>query len=447
MIPALERAREELIRQQSEIDATLGRLDRRIQFYERDRLRDRPPISISAPPSASASASASGAPSSSSTGDGGDGDDDFRRSNQRREGADDGRDDGGWTVVSVPASEEQQQQQQQEQQQEQATVHSEEEHSMAPANAGENAARPNEEHDRDERMETDDEQQRRRQPKQEQQEPTPIEPTSPVEVAHREAMVVVGTPHSQDEENREPDAKRRLVVTSVAVPLLGGTTSTSNDSGPDGGNTGVHWGEDWNEQQSNNAVGPAARRSRLLAISNPQIKQRNRKLFGFMQGYLQKSKSEAEEKTDQDKKRESIENKVEQSIKRDRSELDEAAIHRIQAEKSSQREQKENLIRQCDQIRSLIELIQTNEKQHRLRNFLRTDSKPSIYFLPRKLNANTNKAVEEQIRISQAQKSEIDATLSLLQKQVPSLAEFIAKHSENGQHAPDRTNTNRMEDR
>lgn len=246
-------------------------------------------------------------------------------------------------------------------------------------------------------------------------------------------MMVVGTAHEQDTFDREPDAKRRLVVTSVAVPLStvppppppGTDSEGAGGRGAGGGGAGsVHWGEDWNNEQSSNAA-PPGRRSRLMLLSaNPEIKQRSRKIFGFMQGYLQKSKTEAEGKTDRDLRRERVESKVEQSIKKDRSELDEAAIQRIQIEKTTQRQQKEKLISQCDRIRDLIELIRKNDKEHQFQNFLRTDTRPTIYFLPRKLNNPANRLVEEQIRISQLKKTEIDEALSSLQKEIPALSEI-----------------------
>ncbi|XP_070578435.1 pinin-like [Ptychodera flava] len=119
--------------------------------------------------------------------------------------------------------------------------------------------------------------------------------------------------------------------------------------------------------------------------------QRNRRMFGLLMGTLQKFKADATQKTQKDKRRHDIENKLEEQAQREKKAVAMERIELFQERKSKQKE--------LNKLQRLMELAQMQEEwdahNRNLCNFIRTKSKPHIFYKPAKMSSTANKYHKE----------------------------------------------------
>lgn len=137
----------------------------------------------------------------------------------------------------------------------------------------------------------------------------------------------------------------------------------------------------WDDKQRNQVLEEQKKDKKSLS--------RNKRMFGLILGTLEKFK--AEESQRKDTKRQEIEKKLDQAAEEER----EASI-RERKELFEQRKIKRVQLRCLEQKIQKVELHKEWEKsQLTLGSFIETKSKPSIFFLPKKHNSETQKRLQQ----------------------------------------------------
>ncbi|CAG8551598.1 22417_t:CDS:2 [Dentiscutata erythropus] len=127
-----------------------------------------------------------------------------------------------------------------------------------------------------------------------------------------------------------------------------------------------------------------AKRPRL-DMNNKEVKKRSRKMFGVLLDTLTKFKNESQNKTEAEIKREQLERKLQDKLKKEHEEL----VENIRREEQERRERIVREKREAEEKR-------TNETN--LANFLRTNTQPSLYYLPAKMSQSALQTIAIQKR-------------------------------------------------
>ncbi|XP_064622582.1 pinin-like [Lineus longissimus] len=112
---------------------------------------------------------------------------------------------------------------------------------------------------------------------------------------------------------------------------------------------------------------------------------RNRRMFGLLLGTLQRFKDDSQEKQDRDKRRRDIELKLEERAVQEREDVKKERQMLFNARKRKQQE-----LRQLETKMELVKLQKDWEREtKKLSNFIRTKTRPHIYYLPKELIPST----------------------------------------------------------
>ncbi|XP_071495656.1 uncharacterized protein [Diadema antillarum] len=118
---------------------------------------------------------------------------------------------------------------------------------------------------------------------------------------------------------------------------------------------------------------------------------RNKRMFGHLLGTLQKFRDESVTKTDKDKRRKEIENKLEEKAVEEKKAVAEEKKHLFQQRKEKQAE--------LTKLEQLVELTQEHKEWDahtlQLSSFIRTKAKPHLYYRPAKWTLGTEKLLKE----------------------------------------------------
>ncbi|KAI9364652.1 pinin/SDK/memA/ protein conserved region-domain-containing protein [Pilaira anomala] len=153
-----------------------------------------------------------------------------------------------------------------------------------------------------------------------------------------------------------------------------------------------------NKAEKNSTADEEIKRPRLEL--NEAGKSRNKRLFGALLGTLNKFKDETEKTSEVDKNRREINEKLHEKLEKERRELSEKLRARRE-EKERKLEEENKLEREKEKLRELY-------RQEKLANFLVTETKPALYYLPEKLT-------DEMVLIIAKQKKEIRDQISLFE--------------------------------
>ncbi|RIB05922.1 pinin/SDK/memA/ protein conserved region-domain-containing protein [Gigaspora rosea] len=131
-----------------------------------------------------------------------------------------------------------------------------------------------------------------------------------------------------------------------------------------------------------------------LDMNNKEVKKRSRKMFGVLLDTLTKFKNESQNKTEAEIKREQIERKLQEKLKKEHEELQE----NIRREEQERRERIVREKREAEEKRTNEAKICWATQKKNLANFLRTSTQPSLYYLPAKMSQSVMQTIAIQKR-------------------------------------------------
>lgn len=149
---------------------------------------------------------------------------------------------------------------------------------------------------------------------------------------------------------------------------------------------------------------------------------RNRRMFGLLLGTLQKFRVESQQTQDKEQKRMEIEKKLEEIAEKEKEDLRKERIELFQERKRRQAELR--------RLEFKVELVKQHEEweQHydHLKNFIRTKTKPHLYYLPREASAVSEKRLadtRQEIDAFIAEKRQrVEEDVTMMGKRRPELA-------------------------
>ncbi|KAJ3090992.1 hypothetical protein HK102_001991 [Quaeritorhiza haematococci] len=137
-----------------------------------------------------------------------------------------------------------------------------------------------------------------------------------------------------------------------------------------------------------------AKRPRVDSL-NPESKKRGQRLFGVLMGHLNKFKEQSTQKSEAEIRREQLEARLQEKLRKEKEELAEKV-------KRDHEERRERLLtqRQEEDAKRQADMKQTWKTQRsQLSHFIRTTSKPCIYYLPAKHNDRTLQLLADSKRL------------------------------------------------
>ncbi|CAG8499423.1 4007_t:CDS:2 [Dentiscutata heterogama] len=180
------------------------------------------------------------------------------------------------------------------------------------------------------------------------------------------------------ETNTESGPSQTVVTSSIVIP------TTSKRSGRQDALPKRRASNELARQNNDETKRPR------LDMNNKEVKKRSRKMFGVLLDTLTKFKNESQNKTEAEIKREQLERKLQEKLKKEHEEL----VENIRKEEQERRE------------RIVREKREAEEK--------RTNEAPSLYYLP--------------VKMSQS----VVQTIAIQKRQVALESSSLISHSENG---------------
>jgi len=197
----------------------------------------------------------------------------------------------------------------------------------------------------------------------------------------------------------EPETKQRRGSNSTGIRRWGRTLDSGGRISIDGERLESSGDEDESSKPAIQSVisadmKPAARTQTKDVEEDKKTKSRNRRMFGFLVGTLQKFKDEAKQNTLAEKKREEIEKKLEQKAEEERKEVSSQKKELFQARREKKQELK-SLERKMENAMLKEQILAHNTH---LKQFILLKSDPPIFYLPVKHNEETSKRLEDSKR-------------------------------------------------
>ncbi|KAG0165275.1 hypothetical protein DFQ28_008965 [Apophysomyces sp. BC1034] len=146
------------------------------------------------------------------------------------------------------------------------------------------------------------------------------------------------------------------------------------------------------QDKDESASTPAEEPKRPRLALNADGKKRGQRLFGVLLGTLNKFKDDSQQMSEADKKRQEIQNKLQEKLDVEKKELAEA----IKADREKKEEQnialKRKRQREAEEKRDTV-IVQ---QQEYLANFIKTETTPALYYRPSKLTPELEQRLVEQ---------------------------------------------------
>lgn len=147
--------------------------------------------------------------------------------------------------------------------------------------------------------------------------------------------------------------------------------------------------------QSSVVANPKEQKTRKDCIeeqkSDARGMARNKRMFGLLLGTLQKFRVEEDRKKDKEQKRVEIEKKLEEIAEKEKEEL-----KKERKELFLERRKRQADLRRLEYKMELVKQLEEWEKHHRqFVHFIRTKTKPHVYYLPAKHNDASQKRLNE----------------------------------------------------
>jgi len=139
-----------------------------------------------------------------------------------------------------------------------------------------------------------------------------------------------------------------------------------------------------------------------LDASSKEAKSRNKRVFGLVLSTLQGFKTDLNKKSQAALRREELEQKVETKVVQEHENFTEQQKRAIQEEKEKESALREQIKKNQEEKEQLILKFKWEQQRTQLSKFIRTETKPYIYFreAPQKSNTNTQSTAtkEEELK-------------------------------------------------
>uniref|UniRef100_A0A1D1YF59 Uncharacterized protein C26F1.02 n=1 Tax=Anthurium amnicola TaxID=1678845 RepID=A0A1D1YF59_9ARAE len=182
----------------------------------------------------------------------------------------------------------------------------------------------------------------------------------------------MATDISEADKNADVVPSQTVVTSSIVIP----STSTAKRSSRSDALPKRRASSDFSRHNTEEAKRPR------LDMTNNEVKKRSQRLFGVLLGTLTKFKNESQNKTEAEIKREQIDQKLQEKLKKDHDEL-------VEKMKREEQERKEKIAREKREAeeKRINDLKECWKNQKRnLANFLCTTTEPPLYYLPARLS-------------------------------------------------------------
>lgn len=182
----------------------------------------------------------------------------------------------------------------------------------------------------------------------------------------------------RDRETKSPPAKRKPDTKSVFSRLSGPPSSRDDDIKP---------------KLNSRIIRELPTKEEIVEAqgSDPASRARNRRMFGSLLGTLQKFCQEESRLKQKEQKKAQIEKKLEEQQNQEREIMKKERQNLYNTRKRQQME-----IKMLENKMNLMKEFGTWEESKKpLMNFIRTKTKPRIYYLPKVLDKRTERKLEE----------------------------------------------------
>jgi len=179
--------------------------------------------------------------------------------------------------------------------------------------------------------------------------------------------------------NNAINKKARLSsVVTGAAPSASTTASSSISSSSSSSSSN----RDKERHRETKRESESEHRSKDTRPPNAEVAKRNKRVFGVLLGTLQQFKQDMSKKSQIDKKREEIEHKITEKVKKEQENFYEQQQHALEEEKQAQLTRREDIKKKQEEAEN--QLLQLKWKQHQelLNNFSKTEAQPCIYWRP-----------------------------------------------------------------
>ncbi|RIA94769.1 pinin/SDK/memA/ protein conserved region-domain-containing protein [Glomus cerebriforme] len=182
----------------------------------------------------------------------------------------------------------------------------------------------------------------------------------------------MATDISELDNNADVVPSQTVVTSSIVVP----STSTAKRSSRSDALPKRRASSDFSRHNTEEAKRPR------LDMTNNEVKKRSQRLFGVLLGTLTKFKNESQNKTEAEIKREQIDQKLQEKLKKDHEEL----VEKMKREEQERKEKVAREKREAEEKRiNDLKECWKNQKRN-LANFLCTTTEPPLYYLPARLS-------------------------------------------------------------
>ncbi|KAL0478689.1 hypothetical protein AKO1_008315 [Acrasis kona] len=150
--------------------------------------------------------------------------------------------------------------------------------------------------------------------------------------------------------------------------------------------------------KSNIVEEPKTETPKKPVIKDVKVKERGKRVMGFLMGVLNKSKNELDKSSDKLKHKEEIEKRITEREQKHDKEMAEMELVQVAAQKESKTLQMDSLDAKRKELKYALKQLEEHNQDLLTCHLLRTTTLPMIYYQPKKLTEDQQQKIDEQIK-------------------------------------------------